>query len=132
VRVFVILDDRTSVEHPLGDAVDVLLSREDAERFIGASQAKPLVGSAVKTSSRVFGSSQGWHTQPALRRSRRTISATGASRSCTLPGMPWARIGELVGHGDLVTTARTHTHVVADEAELDYAKLAGMATTLGA
>lgn len=26
-----------------------------------------------------------------------------------------------VGHGDLVTVARTHTHVVADEAELDYA-----------
>ncbi len=37
-----------------------------------------------------------------------------------LGGMPWARIGELVGHGDLVTTARTYTHVVADEAELDY------------
>jgi hypothetical protein len=30
--------------------------------------------------------------------------------------MPWARIGELVWHGDLVTTARTYTHVVADEA----------------
>ncbi len=38
-----------------------------------------------------------------------------------LGGMPWARIGELVGHGDLVTTARTYTHVVADETELDYA-----------
>jgi integrase len=33
-----------------------------------------------------------------------------------LGGMPWARIGELVGHDDLVTTARTYTHVVADEA----------------
>jgi integrase len=32
-----------------------------------------------------------------------------------------ARIGELVGHSDLVTTARVYTHVVADEAELDYA-----------
>jgi site-specific recombinase XerD len=31
-----------------------------------------------------------------------------------LGGMPWARIGELVGHDDLVTTARTYTHVVAD------------------
>ncbi|MBA3433791.1 MAG: tyrosine-type recombinase/integrase [Actinobacteria bacterium] len=40
-----------------------------------------------------------------------------------LGGMPWARIGELVGHGDIVTTARTYTHVVADEAELDYAEL---------
>jgi integrase len=38
-------------------------------------------------------------------------------------GVPWARIGELVGHSDLVTTARTYTHVVADEAELDYARL---------
>lgn len=36
-----------------------------------------------------------------------------------LAGMPWARIGELVGHDDLVTTARTYTHVVADERELD-------------
>ena len=34
-----------------------------------------------------------------------------------------AGIGELVGHSDLVTTARTYTHVVADEAELDYARL---------
>lgn len=40
-----------------------------------------------------------------------------------LCGMPWARIGELVGHDDLVTTARTYTHVVADERELDYAQL---------
>jgi integrase len=38
-----------------------------------------------------------------------------------LAGMPWARIGELVGHDDLMTTARTYTHVVADEGELDYA-----------
>ena len=37
-----------------------------------------------------------------------------------LTGSPWARIGELVGHGDLVTTARTYTHVVADEREVDY------------
>lgn len=35
-----------------------------------------------------------------------------------LGGVPWARIGELVGHDDLVTTARTYTHVVADEREL--------------
>jgi len=40
-----------------------------------------------------------------------------------LGGMPWARIGELVGHDDLVTTARTYTHIVASETELDYAKL---------
>jgi integrase len=40
-----------------------------------------------------------------------------------LGGMPWARIGEIIGHDDLVTTARTYTHVLADEAELDYARL---------
>jgi integrase len=40
-----------------------------------------------------------------------------------LGGMPWARIGELVGHDDLMTTARTYTHVVADEGELDYCAL---------
>ena len=40
-----------------------------------------------------------------------------------LGGMPWARIGELVGHDDLMTTARTYTHVVADERELDYGDL---------
>jgi len=40
-----------------------------------------------------------------------------------LCGMPWARIGELVGHDDLMTTARVYTHVVADEAELDYVGL---------
>lgn len=38
-------------------------------------------------------------------------------------GLSWARIGEFVGHGDLVTTARTYTHVLADEQELDYAAL---------
>jgi integrase len=40
-----------------------------------------------------------------------------------LGGVPWARIGEFVGHDDLVTTARTYTHVVADVAELDYREL---------
>jgi integrase len=40
-----------------------------------------------------------------------------------LGGMPLARIGEMVGHGDIVTTARTYTHVVASENELDYAAL---------
>jgi integrase len=37
-----------------------------------------------------------------------------------LGGAPWARIGEHVGHDDLVTTARTYTHVLADEREIDY------------
>jgi integrase len=34
-------------------------------------------------------------------------------------GLPWARIGEFVGHADLVPTAGTYTHVLAREAELD-------------
>jgi integrase len=37
--------------------------------------------------------------------------------------MPWGRIGEPVGHGDLATTARVYTHVLTDEAELDYAEM---------
>jgi integrase len=37
-----------------------------------------------------------------------------------LAGVPWARIGEQVGHDDLVTTARTYTHVLVDERELAY------------
>ena len=37
-----------------------------------------------------------------------------------LRGVPRARIGEEVEHDDLVTTARTYTHVIADEAEVDY------------
>jgi integrase len=40
-------------------------------------------------------------------------------------GVPWARIGEAVGHDDLMTTARTYTDVVADERELDYELHAG-------
>ncbi len=45
-------------------------------------------------------------------------------------GLTWARIGEAVGHGDLVTTARPPTsphphltHVLLDETELDYEAL---------
>jgi hypothetical protein len=29
----------------------------------------------------------------------------------------------MVGHGDVVTTARTYTHVVVSEAEVDYGAL---------
>jgi integrase len=38
-----------------------------------------------------------------------------------LRGMPWARIGEFVGQRNLAT-ANTYTHVLVDEAELDYAE----------
>jgi integrase len=40
-----------------------------------------------------------------------------------LQGMPWARIGEFVGQRNLAVTANTYTHVLLDEAELDYAEL---------
>jgi integrase len=40
-----------------------------------------------------------------------------------LAGMPWARIGELVGHDDITTTSRIYTHVLVDENELDYPAL---------
>jgi integrase len=40
-----------------------------------------------------------------------------------LAGIPWARIGEHVGQRDLAVTANTYSHVLADEAELDYAEL---------
>jgi integrase len=40
-----------------------------------------------------------------------------------LAGIPWARIGEQVGQRDLAITANTYTHVLTDEAELDYAKM---------
>ncbi len=37
-------------------------------------------------------------------------------------GVDWARIGDAMGQDDIFTTARTYTHVVADEAEVDYAQ----------
>ena len=43
---------------------------------------------------------------------------------CTCAAMPWARIGEFVGQRNLAVTANTYTHVLVDEAELDYAALA--------
>jgi integrase/recombinase XerC len=42
-----------------------------------------------------------------------------------LGGIPWARIGEHVGQRNLAVTANTYTHVLADEAELDYEALVG-------
>jgi integrase len=40
-----------------------------------------------------------------------------------LRGVPWARIGEFVGQRDLTVTANTYTHVLVDEAEVDYLAL---------
>ena len=42
-----------------------------------------------------------------------------------LGGVPWARIGEHVGQRNLAVTANTYSHVLPDEAELDYANLLG-------
>jgi integrase len=42
-----------------------------------------------------------------------------------LSGVPWARIGEHVGQRNLAVTANTYSHVLPDEAELDYAHLVG-------
>jgi len=61
--------------------------------------------------------------EPVCRVSPRTTSATARVSLLHAQGLSWARIGEFVGHGDLVTTARTYTHVLADEQELDYAAL---------
>jgi integrase len=40
-----------------------------------------------------------------------------------LRGTPWARIGEFVGQRNLAVTANTYSHVLLDEAEVDYAAL---------
>lgn len=49
-----------------------------------------------------------------------------------LRGVPWARIAELVGQRDLTVTANTHTHVLVDEPELDYAALLNGESVFGA
>jgi integrase len=40
-----------------------------------------------------------------------------------LGGVPWARIGEHVGQRNLAVTANTYSHVLADEAELEYERM---------
>ena len=40
-----------------------------------------------------------------------------------LRGVPWARIGEFVGQRSLSVTADVYSHVLGDEAEVDYAEL---------
>jgi hypothetical protein len=54
---------------------------------------------------------------PVRRRSRED------RKSIHLRGVPWARIGEFVGQRNPAVTANTYTHVLTDEAELDYAAL---------
>ena len=48
---------------------------------------------------------------------------TALTRAWTAAGVPWAQIGEHVGQRNLAVTAKTYSHVLADEAELDYAEL---------
>ena len=45
--------------------------------------------------------------------------------------MPWARIGEFVGQRNLAVTANTYTHVLFDEAEVDYGALLALCGTRG-
>lgn len=40
-----------------------------------------------------------------------------------LGGVPWVRIGEHVGQRNLAVTANTYSHVLTDEAELEYERL---------
>jgi integrase len=40
-----------------------------------------------------------------------------------LRGVPWARIGEFVGQRNLAVAANTYSHVLVDEAEVEYAAL---------
>ena len=45
-----------------------------------------------------------------------------------IAGVPWARIGEAVGHDDITTTSRVYAHVLTDEQEVDYVELLREAT----
>jgi hypothetical protein len=56
-------------------------------------------------------------------RSRRQASIARRPRPSPEEPPSGARIGELVGHADLVTTARTYTHVLVSEDELDFDRL---------
>jgi len=48
-----------------------------------------------------------------------------------LGGVPWARIGENVGQRNLAVTANTYSHVLTDEAELDYQTLISSGSATG-
>jgi len=55
--------------------------------------------------------------------SRRKSRALPSAALLHLQGKPWARIGEFVGQRNLSVTADIYTHVLVDEAELDYRRL---------
>jgi hypothetical protein len=50
-------------------------------------------------------------------------AATIEAKRSLLRGVPWARIGEFVGQRNLAVTANTYSHVLVDEAEVEYAAL---------
>ncbi len=81
------------------------------------SGASPATGSAPR--------SLGPAPPPPSPRSARTTFGTGGISLLHLGGVPWARIGEHVGQRNLAVTANTYSHVLIDEAELDYAGLLG-------
>lgn len=101
----------------LFDAVTGLVAREDrtAERRVfqgfGADRFRTAITHACRTAAVPAFSPH------SLRHRRVSL--------LHLAGVPWARIGEQVGHDDLMTTARTYTHIVAEEGELDYEALTG-------
>lgn len=97
------------------DAVCVLVAREDrtAERHVfqgfGGDRFRTAIARACTTAGVPAFSPHG------LR--HRRISLLHSQ------GVPWARIGEHVGQRSLGTTADTYTHVLMDEAELDYPEM---------
>jgi hypothetical protein len=53
VVVYVIRDERCSLDHPLGDAIEVLIRREDAERFLEEVRGDdPEVGAKLRIEER--------------------------------------------------------------------------------
>jgi integrase len=95
------------------DAVLALCPREDRARPVFAGFGADTFRTAIARACRAVGVPT---FSPHDLRHRR-VSLLHAD------GVSWADIGERVGHGDIVTTARTYTHVVPDRAELDYAAL---------
>jgi hypothetical protein len=53
VRVYVVLDERSNRDHPLGDAIETFIRRVDAERFIDE------VRGTIPTSRVICGSRSG-------------------------------------------------------------------------
>ena len=119
-------DDEDAAERIWVDLPDVLADAHRGEdrsargpRRRGAASSPPSGGDALRTSIAKACKAAGvplWSPHD-LRHRRISL--------LHLRGMPWARIGEFVGHRDLSVTADTYTHAMADETELDYSELLG-------